>query len=318
MSDPVSVNGVDDPSWDAPVLHLVPNTAVPDPTETTVDDTATDGQASESPDSAHEVHITYHPISDVMLESYAYYVFDANGRALASEHADGIAMDEAHRRHLVGLLTGFATPPNFAFDQTHGFAIALTQSFFGPYFYVHDARLSSVGEPLESYTASWQTTLPDWQNSDTAANRLLSSYSSGVFIPRNQVERLMNDLHTTGELADAMTAEFPEEKLGILWNALQTAHAQNAGLLEAAGAIVPDPLDLMNTTCFGRYDHCDPASLQAYADRVAVEGAPPAPTEPELPVPRHMQNQVVPHAGERLPSTPSLTERLREKRGEGA
>lgn len=313
MSDTASITGVESPPWDGPLLQLVP-----DPAEQRSEQPSEPVDGAGVPgDEPLEVHITYHPISDVMLESYAYYVFDANGRALASEHADGIAMDEPHRRHLVSLLTGFATPGNFAFDQTHGFAIALTQGFFGPYFYINDARLSSVGEVLSSYTSPWQDVLPDWQNSDTAANRLLGNYSSGVFIPSDQVARLMTDAHGVQDLSDALAAEFPDEKLGVLWAALQTAHAQGAGLLEAAGAIVPDPHDLMNTTCFSRYEHCDPAGLQAYVERVARDGAPDVPEVPELPVPRHMQNNTAPHAGERLPSTPSLTERLREKRGEG-
>ncbi len=310
MSDLAHINDENPQSReDPPALQLVSGS----PTETL----AAEGKTLDE-------HVTYHPVTPEMIALYSYYVFDDQGRTLAAQHCDGLGMDEPHKQHFLGLLPGFAQPADFPFDQTHGFNIALTQGFFGPYFYINDAHFSSLGEVTATYMTSWQEAVPEWSATQTAQNTLLSRYSSGRFIPAGQIARFMADAHGNPALTDALGDEFPGEKLAVLWAALQTAHELGAGLLEVAGAIMPDSNDLMATTCFSRFDHCDPASLQSYLDQCAAadraatdrEVLTVAPTAPELPVPAHMAVNVTPSAGERLPSTPSLTERLREKRGE--
>lgn len=316
MSDLAQINSdAPAPSPAGPALHLVPDAATDllPGTAMTAGDVGSGAPGAD--DQPMDEHITYHPITDAMIQAYAYYVFAVDGRDVAAGHCDAIAMDEAHKTHFIGLLETFAAAGEFPFDQTHGFNIALTQGFFGPYFYVNDGRLSSLGDIIGSYATSWQQLLPEWASAESAENRLLSRYSSGVFIPADQVARFMTDAHGDPALTEALGEHFPDEKLTVLWTALQTAHEQGAGLLEAAGAIVPDAVDLRASTCFSRYGNCDPASLLAFS----TPAEPPvaqAPPIPELPVPRHMAEHVAPNAGERLPTTPSLTERLREKRGE--
>lgn len=260
-----------------------------------------------------ESHITYHPVSSAMVERYAYYVYAEGGADLAAQHGDAMGMGLAYRDHFVSLLAHFAATGDQPFDRSHGFNIALTQGFFGTYFYVFDARLSSLGELIAPYCTTWDQVLPDWPTAATAANRLQGEYSSGTFLRADAVAQFMHDAHANPELTQALATHFPGSKLTVLWSALQAAVDEGAGLVEAAGVLVPDRHDLSATTCLARYDQCDAASLHAYYAEPIPEPAAPA---YQLPVPAHMADHPVHHAGERLPGTPSLTERLRAKRGE--
>ena len=262
-------------------------------------------------------HITYHVITDDVLRLYPYYIGDDQGATVAADHCDAIGMDAEHKQRFLDLLPHFAAPADYPFDQTHAFSIALTQGFFGPYFYIHDAQLTRLGDVLMPYEQSWTDALPDFAGTESAGNRLRSQFSAGVFVAPAQVAQLMSDAHSAPDIAQALGHEFPGEKLNVLWSALQTAHDMNAGLLEAAGVIEPNPTDLAASTCYSRFAHCDQTSLQhalAAAVTTPAEAAPPA--MPDLPVPAHMQDKVFANPGDRLPSTPSLTERLREKRGD--
>ena len=131
----------------------------------------------------------------------------------------------------------------------------------------------------------------------------------------------MTDAHADPALAAALTAEFPDGKLTVLWAALQSALDAGAGLLEASGIIAPDPLDPSATEYYSKLDNCDAASLELYAtskqpmpdgatDATAVAADPVA----DKPLPPHLQPKDVAHPGDRLPSTPGLSARLRAKR----
>jgi len=259
-------------------------------------------------------HVTYHPITDELLQSYRYYISGDDGARVAAEHCGAMGMDEALTTRFLDLLPHFAKPDAYPFDQTHGFSIALTQGFFGPYFYINGGQLSGLGDVIAPYVRPWQQSLPDWDMAATAQNTVLSQFSSGVFISADQVASFMSDAHTVPELSQALATHFPGNALGVLWSALQYAHDAGSGLLEAAGALEPNLADPTLSTCYTRLDHCDPSSLQVYA--AGQQTAPPVSPEPELPVPPHLADRVSVNAGERLPSTPSLTERLRAKRGD--
>ena len=259
-------------------------------------------------------HVTYHPVTDDLLQSYRYYISGDEGRTVAADHCAAMAMDQADTTRFLDLLPHFAAPAEYPFDQTHGFSIALTQGFFGPYFYVNGGQLSALGTAIAPYARGWANVLPDWDVAATAHNHVLSQFSSGVFLPADQVAAFMSDAHSSPELTQALGEHFPGDKLTVLWAALQYAHDNGAALLEAAGAIEPNPVDLTASTCFTKLENCDQAGLQIFAASQQVPASVPA--MPDLPVPAHMAEKVVPKSGARLPTTPSLTERLREKRGE--
>jgi hypothetical protein len=292
-------------------------------------------------------HVTYHPLADEMPQMYQYYISDEQGTALAARHCESVGMDDVNKQRFLDLLPHFAQPGDYPFDQTHGFSIALAQGFFSPYFYVNDAQLSRLGEAIAPYAQRWQDTLPDWQVADSAQNRVLSQYSSGVFIPAATVAQFMSDAHNVPALTQALATEFPGEKLGVLWSALQTAHSMGVGLLEASGAIEPNASDLPASLSFTNFDNCDDAGLHIY---VASQSAPspmqpppaqpppppaeppatpapppgeptpapgeptPPPGEPILSIPPHLADADVPIPGERLPGTLGLSARLRAKR----
>ncbi len=297
-------------------------------------------------------HVTYHPLADEMPQMYQYYISNEQGTALAAQHCDAMGMDLVNRQRFLDLLPHFAQPGDYPFDQTHGFSIALAQGFFSPYFYINDAQLSRLGEAITPYAQRWQDTLPDWQVAESAQNRVLSEFSSGVFIPAATVSQFMSDAHKIPALTEALATEFPGEKLSVLWSALQTAHEMGVGLLEASGAIEPNASDLPASLCFTNFDNCDDAGLHLYVDSQSTPappvaqpppppaapapspGKPPPPTEtapatepapppgeptpppgePTLSIPSHLADTEIPVPGTRLPGTPGLSARLRAKR----
>lgn len=263
-------------------------------------------------------HVTYHPVTEDMLRSYRYYISDEQGSRVAAQHCAAVGMDQAHTQRLLDLLPHFAAPGDFPFDQTHGFSIALTQGFFGPYFYVHGAQLSAISDAISLYIQPWQEAMPDWDAAGTAQNTVLSRYSSGVYIPPASITTFMSDAHATPELAQVLGTVFAADQLAVLWSALQYAHHTGAGLLEAASVIEPNPDDLAASACFTKFDNCDQASLQLHMTMYSSmnKTEPAIPPAPDLPVPRHLEDRATASTGTRLPTTPSLTERLREKRGE--
>jgi hypothetical protein len=259
-------------------------------------------------------HVTYHPITDNLLRSYRYYLSSYDGAKVAADHCAAVAMDDALSAQFLGLLAHFAAPTDRPFDQTHGFNIALTQGFFGPYFYINSGQLSTLGHAIAPYTQPWQQLVPGWDMVATAQNRVLSRFSSGVFIPANRVAPLMSDAHTTPELAQALATAFPGEKLDRLWSALLYAHNAGAGLLEAASVVEPNAADLSTSVCFTNFAHCDQAGLQLYVSSQQV--TPLVPTEPRLLVHPRWSDPAEPSRSARLPSVPCVTEPLRARRSD--
>lgn len=254
-------------------------------------------------------HVSFHPITHDLVATYRYYLGDAQGPALAEQHCDAVSMNAADKGRFVSLLNHFAAPGPYPFDQTHGLNLALTQGFFGPYFYINDASFSALGDVAADYWQPWQQFAPDWEPTATAQNTILSEYSSGRYLPAAKVATFMEHAHSTPELTAALGSTFGGAKLDVLWAALEAARAQGAGLLEASGVIEPNATDLSASVYYSRFDLCDANSLARYCEAHST-----APAVAELPVPRHLEQKVVPVAGARLPTTPSLTERLRAKR----
>ena len=97
---------------------------------------------------------------------------------------------------------------------------------------------------------------------------------------------------------------FPDQKLVVVWSALQYAHRTVSGLLEAAGALKPNPVDVSTSTCYTRLENCDLPSLHVLVSAEQL-ASPKLPPEPDLPVPPHLADRVSVNAGDRLPTTPA-------------
>jgi|GEM_PF-3017775 len=229
-------------------------------------------------------HITYHPLSEELMKQYVVFVMHDDGATYAADHCDQAGLDATHRARFLEFLPHFATPADAPFDQTHGFSIALTQGFFDTYFYVNDASLSTIRASLEPYSVTWQALLPGWELTHTAQNRLGGNFSSGIYIPADKIAPLMNDAHSVPALAEALGSVFPDTKLEVLWAALLRANELGVGLLEAVGALEPDPSDLMATTCFTKFENCDSASLAHFVDQLSAPPPPPPPAPAAVPM----------------------------------
>lgn len=166
-----------------------------------------------------------------------------------------------------------------SFDTTHGLNLAVTQGFFGRFYYLHDARLSALWQLLTPYTQQWHELIPSWPATKSAANQMLDEPSSGVFIAAASVGQFMSDAHTNPELQVALANEFPGEKLHVLWAALTDAYESGQALLEASGVIEPDPHDITRSVCRTNQTNCDEAGLRLYfaTARAAVSFAPASP-----------------------------------------
>ena len=235
-------------------------------------------------------HISYHPLGTDTISRYTSYMSSQDPGGLAAVHYDGAGAHPRFREAFVALASQAQTLAG-AFDASHGLNLAVTQGFFGRFYYVHNARLSVLGDSITPYATTWQELLPSWPAADSANNELGERPSSGIFIAAEQVAQLMRDMHNDPALQAAITHEFPAEKLQILWAALNEAHQSGVGLLEASGVIEPDPTNIAQSLCRTNQTNCDPAGLRLLLASVAQD----------------------PGTTRKVPGAPSLSERMRNR-----
>lgn len=252
-------------------------------------------------------HISYHPIGTDVIRRYVAYLSASDAASHAAYDYDGTKAHERFRQAFIAMAETARTLTG-NFDETHGLNLAATQGFFGTYHYVHGARLSALADDtLEPYTSAWHDLIPAWQATESARNRLGDAPSSGVFISAQGVRQFMNDLHSSPELQAAVGAEFPADKLQVLWAALTDAQQAGLGLLEASGVIEPNAADITQSACRTNQTNCDPAGLRLYLAETPVPTIPEGIQAPPIEAGPGVADLL------RMPAAPSLAERLRER-----
>ena len=208
--------------------------------------------------------VTYHPVSEAQLRRWYFDLLndDAPKASLVAEYG----IDPLFANKLADLVeSGRRVEPGAEFDSALGFPAAVVAGIFARYHYARGCMLSDVAG-IETYTRSWTEIAPEHVVGMEVADRIVSNYSSGVFVASEHVARLRDDIETKPEVRAAIFRVFPGPHVAILQKALDEAAAAGHGLLEATDVIEPNPLDLNATTGWSNRLNCDPAGAMLYAD----------------------------------------------------
>jgi hypothetical protein len=208
--------------------------------------------------------ISYHPITEAEIKQW-YWELDFTKIAekdysAVKDLAGPYNMDEFYQEKYTDLLDTVADiKPNEAFEHTHGYYIAAIQGFFRKYFYTRGSAFSflMLEKPeYKKYTKRWEDILPT-QVENPIYNQLSSNYSSGVFIPADQVVQLLNDYQNDSQVKQDLDNFYSDRRINIFLNALKFASENNCGILEASDVIVPNPVDLDSSVCYSNLFNCD-------------------------------------------------------------
>jgi hypothetical protein len=202
--------------------------------------------------------VSYHPISEA--EIYEWYFDKLNNReaarALAQRH--GMATLYADK-YLDILRIGAQTEPDELFEKAHGLYIAVVQGFFRRYFYTRGAAFTFLIEAdaaFRRYTKPWadilRTAVPN-----PAKSMIIENYSSGVFIPPEQVKQLLSDYEQVPEAKAKLDETFSHGRIAVFLKAARYAAENGLGLLEATEVVEPDPLNLNKSGSYSNLLNCD-------------------------------------------------------------
>lgn len=274
--------------------------------------------------------VTWHPISQVEMHQWYFDRLEEARRGnyitamrLANQYRMGQANgdQEQCRKGYRGMLEqGAQMRPSDPFDKTHSFLLAMVQGMFRTYYYTRGGIYSALAEmmpEMADYTLPFQEILGDKLQARIGIgpirNRIFENYCGGVYIPEDQVPRLLSD-YEAGKITEPLKQCFGPT-LAVFLKALLHAKKEGLGLLEATDVVQPNPLDLHATTCRSYLTNCDLDGIKIYAEtaRHQLEQAmkaerealknpqvprqpsiPPAPPVPEPPVEKKAEKKTVP------------------------
>ena len=95
-------------------------------------------------------------------------------------------------------------------------------------------------------------------------NRILDNYSGGVYIPEDQVPRLLAE-GQSGSVRRALESTFGNT-LPVFFKALEHARREGLGLLEATEVIEPNPMNIQETVCRSYLNNCDIEGVTIYVE----------------------------------------------------
>ncbi len=215
--------------------------------------------------------VTYHPIKEKEIQEW--YFDGLKNEDVIEEQSKKYELHDFYKEKYKEIISvGRNTEPSENFDTFHGFFIAVVQGLFRKHFYLRGSAFSFLIEnkPMfEKYTKKWKDIL-SFEIKNPAENRILTNYSSGVFISAEQVEQLLNDYETDEKIRLLLDNFYSDGHISVFLKALQTAKEHNAGLLEATEVVEPNPLDLNQTTSYSNLYNCDPEGAYLY-QKVALQ-----------------------------------------------
>jgi hypothetical protein len=230
--------------------------------------------------------VSYHPISEPEIKEW---YFDAlENDSLIDDLAARYGIEDFYRDKYRGMLKkiGRETQPDESFDKTHAYYIAAVQGFFRTYFYIRGGAFTFVIEEnpdYRRYTKPWVEILGR-EIAQPVKNQIIENYCGGVYIPADQVPRLLSDIGNDAEIREYLEKEkgvFGEGTLAIFLKALRYAQESGLGLLEATEVVEPNPLDLNRSTSYSNLFNCDTEGPLLYAEVAArqiaeaMKNAPP-------------------------------------------
>ena len=225
--------------------------------------------------------VTWHPISQVEMHQWYFDRLEEARRGnyiaamrLANQYRMGQAGgdQEQCRKAYRGMLEqGAQMKPDDPFDKTHSFLLAMVQGMFRTYYYTRGGIYSALAEmtpEMADYTLPFQEILGDKLQARIGIgpirNRIFENYCGGVYIPEDQVSRLLAD-YESGKAEEPLKQCFGPT-LAVFLKALLHAKKEGVGLLEATDVVQPDPLDLHATTCRSYLTNCDLDGVKIYAE----------------------------------------------------
>lgn len=221
--------------------------------------------------------ISYHPIKEEEIEDWYFAQFediaDKNFQKADQLARDSGMEDFYWQKYKDTLAIGVDTEPDDAFDKSHGYYIAVIQGFFRPYFYIRGAAFSFFLEEHPSYityTRSWQEILK-YNFDNPIRNRISENYSSGVFIPYEQVEKLYQDFNSDGKIKKDIRNFYSHGRLDIFLQAIDYCREHKLGLLEATEVVEPNPMDLNASPCYSNLFNCDLKGPMLYRDTALAQ-----------------------------------------------
>jgi hypothetical protein len=208
--------------------------------------------------------ISYHPITETEINQW-YWGLDftriiERDYTAVNELARQHGIEDFYRQKYTELLdVAVNTQPDDAFENTHGYYIAVIQGLFRKYFYTRGSAFSflMLEQPdYRKYTKAWENILTS-KAENKIHNQLNSNYSSGVYIPANQVVQLLNDYQNDAQVKQHLDNFYSEKRISVFIKALTFAAENNCGLLEASDVVEPNPLDLDKSVCYSDLLNCD-------------------------------------------------------------
>lgn len=224
--------------------------------------------------------ISYHPVKERELREW-YFDLDltkivegdySEVEQLCTSHG----IDPHYLSNYKGVMNAATNvEPDATFDNTHGYYAAVVQGFFKRYFYTRGSAFSFLMQEqpaFRSYTKGWEEIISD-KYSNKIFNHINLNYSSGVYIPADEVRRLLNDYETNATVKNAIDNFYSHGRVAVFLKALRAAVSNDDGLLEATEVIEPNPLDLNSSKCYSNLMNCDVDGALLYRDAAAQQMA---------------------------------------------
>ncbi len=216
--------------------------------------------------------ISYHPVSEQEINSW-YFSLLPDVRAGQYQRIDALAADFAiedfyRQKYIDTLNVAINTAPTDVFDLTHGYYTAVVQGFFRKYYYTRGSAFSFLtGEKpyFKNYTRSWNSFVKDTFGLPVK-DAIVQNYSSGVFIPHEQVLALLSDYANKQAVKQDLDHFFSHKRIHVFIKALNDAGQNGLGLLEATEVVEPNPMDLNQSACYSNLFNCDTEGAFLYRD----------------------------------------------------
>lgn len=219
--------------------------------------------------------VTWHPISQKEMR---LWYFDRLEEARRGDYATAMALAAQHRMGQEAGYQDFCQKGYRAmleqaaqltdkdpFDKTHSYILAMIQGLFRTYYYTRGGLYSNLMDQpaMAAYTLPFQKILGD-RLSNPVQNCILENYSGGVYIPEDQVPRLLAD-GQSGPVRAALESVFGNT-LPVFFKALEHAGRESLGLLEATEVIEPNPMNIQETVCRSYLNNCDIEGVTIYVE----------------------------------------------------
>lgn len=211
--------------------------------------------------------ITYHPIREHEIQQW---YFDAmNDVSLIERLAAEYHMDAFYKEKYRDIISiAKESQPTEFFDSCHGRYISIIQGFFRTYFYTRNSAFSFLidRQPIfKKYTKGWADVIHN-PIKNPVKNRITENYSSGVFIPEDQVEILLSDYQSDENIRNILDHFYSNERIAVFIKALEFSQQNRMGILEATDVIEPNARELNNTLYYSNACNCDQEGVFLYIE----------------------------------------------------